>query len=484
MTMSVLGEAMTSPGERVRRTSTERMHQAATAMVESALPGGVDLRAEVRERLRLSRAEAHDLLAAAKLMAMVRSGEAISESMATSVRRTPASTMPLAFAAAAAEAMLSVGDTAHASRCAHRAHELAVSAGDAPWLYRSLGLLAASHAANGQFADAEAVLVHGRAIHSSEGWPEEFCDPFALLARAVEAIRRQDAERLGRLILATVEASTRRPVLRVLVEVLDASRSWASGDDSRALAIASRIGQGLGVAAPLPFVRDFALRLQATILLQRGEPLRARGLLRDERPDAHHLSCPAVIRAATQLHIGDPSQALFETQDCMRRRVDHNLLTFPMVLLVRAAAQLRLGQSEAATRLIRDAVAFGASAQDAPLPGLTALPSSDAQRLLDIIVEHALAPEHLLPRVRGHLQAFVPAAASRPVPPPIEMLSRRERDVADALASPLDFAQIAEHLHLSMNTVKTHTRAIYRKLSVSSRHDAVIRLTTVGYYER
>lgn len=34
-------------------------------------------------------------------------------------------------------------------------------------------------------------------------------------------------------------------------------------------------------------------------------------------------------------------------------------------------------------------------------------------------------------------------------------------------------AEIAAALHLSLNTVKTHQRAIYRKLGVSTRRDAV-----------
>jgi len=33
--------------------------------------------------------------------------------------------------------------------------------------------------------------------------------------------------------------------------------------------------------------------------------------------------------------------------------------------------------------------------------------------------------------------------------------------------------EIAQELGLSQNTVKTHTRAIYRKLGVSTRHEAI-----------
>jgi LuxR family maltose regulon positive regulatory protein len=35
--------------------------------------------------------------------------------------------------------------------------------------------------------------------------------------------------------------------------------------------------------------------------------------------------------------------------------------------------------------------------------------------------------------------------------------------------------EIAQELYLSQNTVKTHARAIYRKLGVSTRHEAIAR---------
>ena len=41
------------------------------------------------------------------------------------------------------------------------------------------------------------------------------------------------------------------------------------------------------------------------------------------------------------------------------------------------------------------------------------------------------------------------------------------------LRGTLSLREIGLELHLSQNTIKTHTRAIYRKLGVSSRHDAV-----------
>ena len=43
------------------------------------------------------------------------------------------------------------------------------------------------------------------------------------------------------------------------------------------------------------------------------------------------------------------------------------------------------------------------------------------------------------------------------------------------LSGTLSLREIGEQLYLSQNTIKTHARAIYRKLGVSTRHDAIRR---------
>ena len=58
--------------------------------------------------------------------------------------------------------------------------------------------------------------------------------------------------------------------------------------------------------------------------------------------------------------------------------------------------------------------------------------------------------------------------------------SAAELTVLRLLETDLSVRQIAEELFLSANTVRTHKRAIYRKLSVSSRADAVARAGALG----
>lgn len=51
-------------------------------------------------------------------------------------------------------------------------------------------------------------------------------------------------------------------------------------------------------------------------------------------------------------------------------------------------------------------------------------------------------------------------------------LSERELEVVRYLPTPLSSAEIASQLFISMNTLKTHLRSIYRKLQVGSRSEA------------
>jgi LuxR family maltose regulon positive regulatory protein len=54
-----------------------------------------------------------------------------------------------------------------------------------------------------------------------------------------------------------------------------------------------------------------------------------------------------------------------------------------------------------------------------------------------------------------------------------EPLTEREVAVLRLLSGSLSLREIGQELYVSANTVKTHTQAIYRKLGVSTRHDAV-----------
>ncbi|HSU10939.1 MAG TPA: LuxR C-terminal-related transcriptional regulator [Pseudonocardia sp.] len=65
--------------------------------------------------------------------------------------------------------------------------------------------------------------------------------------------------------------------------------------------------------------------------------------------------------------------------------------------------------------------------------------------------------------------------SSQPPAVLVAPLTDREQHVLRYLASTLSNTEIAAELYLSVNTVKTHQRMIYRKLGADGRRDAVRR---------
>ncbi len=63
-------------------------------------------------------------------------------------------------------------------------------------------------------------------------------------------------------------------------------------------------------------------------------------------------------------------------------------------------------------------------------------------------------------------------------------LTSSELRIVPFLPSHLSLQEIGDRIYLSRATVKTHTVAVYRKLDVSSRSEAVARLETLGFYGR
>jgi LuxR family maltose regulon positive regulatory protein len=99
---------------------------------------------------------------------------------------------------------------------------------------------------------------------------------------------------------------------------------------------------------------------------------------------------------------------------------------------------------------------------------------SEAADLLASLPDGAEGQQALLERLERQLTDPAPAG------PLAAVLTQRERGVARLLQGGLSQPEIAQELSVSLNTVKTHTRAIYRKLGVSSRQEAVARGRGLG----
>jgi LuxR family maltose regulon positive regulatory protein len=119
-------------------------------------------------------------------------------------------------------------------------------------------------------------------------------------------------------------------------------------------------------------------------------------------------------------------------------------------LLALARIRQRLGRHDEARRIYEEARKAVARCED---PGILSERLGRAERLVK------LAPHPRVSRTSGGGEA----------------LSDAELSVLRLLRSELSQREIAGELHLSFNTIKTHTRNIYRKLGVSERAEAVAR---------
>jgi LuxR family maltose regulon positive regulatory protein len=106
-------------------------------------------------------------------------------------------------------------------------------------------------------------------------------------------------------------------------------------------------------------------------------------------------------------------------------------------------------------------------------PALTTLGrEEDAATLLDEVGELLRMHTDTGTLPAWHTEAVAALRAPRRAPA-TQDLSRAERRILRLLDSDLSLSEIGRQLYLSANTVKTHKRAIYRKLGVSSREAAV-----------
>ena len=173
-----------------------------------------------------------------------------------------------------------------------------------------------------------------------------------------------------------------------------------------------------------------------------------------------------VDEAAEWLTRGDPLAALRRVE----RLPDTDPALHPVLrlyaFLITALAHHGLGQPDPASQALERALALAAG-EGYRRPFASGLP---LRRLLE---RHLARPTAYGPLVAELLDAL--AQGGDAPPGLLEPLSERERAVLRLLPALLSNPEIAGELFVSVNTVKTHIKTIYRKLDVTSRRDAVIR---------
>jgi LuxR family maltose regulon positive regulatory protein len=112
----------------------------------------------------------------------------------------------------------------------------------------------------------------------------------------------------------------------------------------------------------------------------------------------------------------------------------------------------------------------------------TALELAAGEKLIAPLVVHGPALSeplaHLTAELGPHQSLaleLLDAVSHREPSVVAEPLTEREQIVLCYLPTMMSNAEIAHSMHVSVNTVKTHLKALYRKLSVDRRRDAVVR---------
>jgi LuxR family transcriptional regulator, maltose regulon positive regulatory protein len=313
-------------------------------------------------------------------------------------------------------------------------------------------------------AQADAQQVVQRATQA--GWSASVQVVAAYVALARVALDQDDPTGVDRWLarVAGVQSTVPEPHIQLVAAGLTALRVADAGNLEGARAGLRATTDRLAGIAP-PVLADRLLLVQAELLRRAGDLARAAEVLAGLRRPATATAAHALTRlhiAAGELSAAERELYLFPPEQATpRERVEGAVLR---VLI--AAAQDR----DAALRSLEDAL-LAAAPLGMRRPFL--LESADLQPLLAERIEAGTG----MAAFAVDLIQQMSRRGERPAPPAalVDALTEREHVVLRYLASPLSNAEIAEQLYLSVNTVKTHQRMIYRKLGADGRRDAVRR---------
>jgi len=288
----------------------------------------------------------------------------------------------------------------------------------------------------------------------------------AYLAMARVALDRLQPEEFDDWIarVAAAESVAPEPHVRVEAALLLAARRQTAGDPERALSGLHATASEIDVATLPRRMWERWCLAEADLLVGLGDRPRARDVLDRLGPAISTTSVLGTARLLIQL--GDASGAAAARARVQPER--HPRGTVDAALLDTALA---LAAEDVETPLDRLEEALAAAA-----PWFLRRPFLTEAVDLRPILEQRLADGTVVPGFAVDVLARLSGAvAAAPDQSAVDPLTERERTVLRYLASTMSNAEIAAVLYVSVNTVKTHERSLYRKLDVTNRREAVSR---------
>lgn len=280
---------------------------------------------------------------------------------------------------------------------------------------------------------------------------------------------------------------------------------WAEPDEAERAAELAR--EGLGRSRE-PLLAPVVAQIRAHLLAMRGEPVKALNLLRagvsEGRLPGWLRMSAAMVEAEIWIGLGEPARARksldaadeLETSDAAVAIARLELALGDPGAALRAVAEFLADEREALMPVTRteawtiDAIARDAIHDD---PGALramerALDLAEPRGYSNAILRYGSPIRSLLRRrIAGGTshRAFAGDLLSVLEHEPqskrangdilLEPLSERELAVLRFLPTMMSNAEIASEMFVSVNTVKTHLKHVYRKLDVSDRREAVRR---------
>jgi LuxR family maltose regulon positive regulatory protein len=338
--------------------------------------------------------------------------------------------------------------------------------------------------------------------HTAERWQRSFTDAerLATPTLALAAARTQLVSGQGHIVEhwmhAAAAVGTPSPAIAADLRMLRAALARDGLAHMRADAASARdlAGEGSPVRAMGCLLAGTAAQLDgdegdAAIQLVEGAHRAA-----VSAPDVHALCLTQRALPALAREEWDEAGVLV-----MRARAQverHGLGSYPLAALVLAASALvrtHRGRVEAAQRDLETARALRAQLTDFAAwyeVELSLVLAQVAVRLSDLNGARDLLADasRTMPRLReaAMLEAWLADSWARldavtaPASDPPSSLTTAELRTLHFLPTHLSFREIGERVYVSANTVKTQANAVYRKLGVSCRSEAVSRARQLG----
>ncbi|MBA75133.1 MAG: hypothetical protein CMO30_07600 [Tistrella sp.] len=296
-----------------------------------------------------------------------------------------------------------------------------------------------------------------RSLSPTESWVEPVITAHAEIARAtisadedlrsaIESTESIPLPLLGELWPYRVEA-----LFRLYLRTGRLDEAWRSVEAFRPAASGLVPGNGMPGSV-------FATTA-AVVALREGRIARARALIREADPK---LVSNELLRNAIEVAAGDLDHSIQRLIGLRARTRRLRQLEFARTALL-AWAVLRRGDDAEATRILRDLLDRHHRI-------------FDAERAL-VPLELATFAEHAIP---GWLPAHGSGRSADAWPDAVPRLTPREHQVLALMASDMTRTEIAESMFVSVNTVKSQQRAVFRKLGVNTRLEALMTAERLG----